>query len=89
MPDYYTGIGSRKTPKVFLDLFEQVGETLADYDFILRSGGANGADRAFEKGCNNLNGEKEIYLPWRGFNDSKSNLIVYDRRAFDIARKYH
>lgn len=89
MPNYYTGIGSRKTPEIFLDLFEQVGETLADCDFILRSGGANGADSAFEKGCNNLNGEKEIYLPWRGFNNSKSNLIVYDRRAFNIARKYH
>jgi len=32
--------------------------------YTLRSGGANGADTAFEEGCC----RKELYLPWPGFN---------------------
>lgn len=86
---YYTGIGSRNTPEKVLDLFTNIAKYLATKDFILRSGAADGADSAFEKGCDIVNGPKEIYLPWRGFNNSKSQLIVEDVDAFEIARKYH
>ena len=55
----------------------------------MRSGGAEGSDKAFENGCDKVNGEKEIYLPWRGFNGSDSNLIVSNPKAFEIAEKYH
>ena len=50
----------------------------------MRSGGAKGADKAFEIGCDNYNGQKEIYLPWKGFEGSDSNLIVKDSKAFEI-----
>lgn len=81
----YAGIGSRETPKEFLDLFTRVAKYLSTKNCVLRSGGAKGSDKAFELGAT----KKEIYLPWRGFEDSNSNLIVKDERAFEIAEKYH
>ncbi len=86
---YYTGIGSRETPQDILQLFEIVGEFLAKKCFVLRSGGAKGADKAFEKGCNKVNGNKEIYLPWEGFENSTSTLIVNNPKAFEIAEEFH
>jgi len=64
----YAGIGSRNTPKEILNLFERMGEWLAGKGLTLRSGHAQGADLAFEKGCDNGGGKKEIFLPWNGFN---------------------
>lgn len=57
---------------------------------ILRSGAADGADTAFETGCDLVNGPKEIYLPWQGFNNSKSNIFgPYPKRAAEIAKDLH
>lgn len=86
---YYTGIGSRETPQDVLDIFKSVAKYLAKKDYILRSGGAEGSDEAFEKGCDECEGYKEIYLPWKGFEGSNSNLIVNDPKAFDIAERFH
>lgn len=59
---------------------------LAEEEWILRSGGADGADKAFEAGCNTINPmRKEIYLPWQGFNGSKSPF--YNPMTFKAARK--
>lgn len=69
----YAGIGSRETPKSILEFFEYLGELLAKKGFTLRSGAAKGADSAFEKGCDRVSGLKEIFLPWRGFEGSKSD----------------
>lgn len=44
---------------------------LAREGYTLRSGGAPGADLAFEAGAG---ARKRIYLPWRGFNGSDSPL---------------
>lgn len=82
---YYAGIGSRETPKEFLDLFTKVAKYLSKKGCVLRSGGACGSDKAFELGATN----KEIFLPWKGFEGSNSNLVVQDGKAFDIASKYH
>lgn len=89
MNKYYTGIGSRNTPKEVLDLFEKVASFLANKGYILRSGGAKGADKSFEIGCDKINGEKEIYLPWYRFENSNSLLIVSDKKAFEIAEQFH
>lgn len=86
---YYAGIGSRKTPKWCLDLFVELGKRFAEEGCILRSGHADGADKAFEKGCDLVNGEKEIYLPWRGFESSDSPFIVRNPKAFEMAKYYH
>jgi len=63
----YAGIGSRETPARIQNLMNRIAYTFEKEGFILRSGGADGADSAFENGVvNNYN--KEIYLPWNGFN---------------------
>ena len=85
----YTGIGSRSTPKETLQLFALLGRYFAQKGFILRSGGAKGADTAFENGCKEVNGRKEIYIPWKGFEDSRSSLVVESPMAFQIAKKFH
>ena len=69
---YYTGVGSRESPAVILDLMQEVAFKLASEGYILRSGGADGADLAFQKGWQRGNDElwptAEIFIPWDGFN---------------------
>lgn len=86
---YYTGIGARETPTEVLELFTKIGKFLASRNITLRSGHAKGSDQAFENGCDIINGDKEIYLPWYRFEGSNSSLIVQDGLAFDIAEKHH
>jgi hypothetical protein len=86
---YYTGIGSREIPDVYKEIVRYIATDLAMKGCVLRSGGADGSDLNFEFGCDAGNGEKEIYLPWKGFNESQSKLIVSKKEAFDIAKKYH
>jgi hypothetical protein len=86
---YYAGIGSRETPIEILKLFTQVGKFLANKSYILRSGHAEGADSAFEYGCDMVSGSKEIYIPWKRFGGSDSELVVQEGRAFEIAKEFH
>ena len=50
MKRYYTGVGSRQTPLEMLAFCTAYAEVLESYGLILRSGGASGADLAFERG---------------------------------------
>lgn len=61
----YTGIGSRLTPPAELVRIESIAALLHIGRWKLRSGGADGADRAFQKGADPY---MEIYLPWENFN---------------------
>lgn len=70
----YAGIGSRETPPKILALLQELGYQAATLGWNLRSGAAPGADTAFEIGCNDAVGKKEIFLPWAGFNGSDSLL---------------
>lgn len=85
----YAGIGSRDCPKDILNLIVKTSYWLAKKGYILRSGAADGCDKAFEYGCDKATGKKEIYLPWKGFNGSTSDLVVTNQEAFNIANKYH
>lgn len=85
----YAGIGSRETPGSVLKLFECLGSLASSYGFTLRSGHADGADKAFESGCDLVHGSKEIYLPWKGFNGSDSPLYNISDEATQLASKYH
>lgn len=82
----YTGVGSRSTPAFYLECFEEIAQELNGLGYTLRSGGADGADSAFEEGAGD---EKEIFLPWRGFNGSDS--ILYDPidEAYELASTIH
>jgi hypothetical protein len=81
----YTGIGSRETPEPILKAMTGVARYLAMNGYVLRSGGADGADLAFEQGCDDYNCLKEIYLPWENFNDSKSNRFITSLQASAVA----
>lgn len=63
----YAGIGSRKTPEEVLRLMERIAVRLAERGFALRSGGAPGADQAFERGARQGGGAVEIFIPWPGY----------------------
>jgi len=58
---YYAGVGSRETPQNILVLMADLAEQLGALGHTLRSGGAIGADRAFEKGADRGNYPKEIF----------------------------
>jgi len=55
----YAGIGSRETPQEVLDKMTEVAKYLEELGYTLRSGGAIGADKAFEKG---VTSKKEVFL---------------------------
>ena len=64
---YYTGIGSRETPQEVQETMKRCAAWLADRGLILRSGGAPGADTAFESGVDRADA-KVIFVPWDGFH---------------------
>lgn len=59
----YAGIGSRETPSHVLEVMYGLAMHYAEQGWVLRSGGAVGADDAFEAGCNEASGSKEIFIP--------------------------
>jgi len=69
---YYAGIGSRDTPDYVLKKMKRIAENLSN--MTLRSGGAKGADSAFESSANN----KEIF---RAEDATKE--------AIELSSKYH
>lgn len=85
----YTGVGSRSTPQAVLDEMCKIGRMFAAAGWTLRSGHADGADMAFERGCDSRYGDKEVYLPWFRFNGSNSRLHHIPEWAFQEANDLH
>lgn len=89
----YAGIGSRETPSSTLAVMESLGRELASRGHLLRSGAAKGADQAFEEGCDQMGGPKEIYLPWPGFNNHSNTakgICAYPTlNGMQLAREFH
>jgi hypothetical protein len=82
---FYAGIGSRQTPPDILEFMEKVAIKLDSDGYILRSGGAEGADRAFERGVSNPNKKQIFYAkhaPLWAFDEVKK-YIPTDRSGFD------
>lgn len=65
---FYAGVGSRRTPPEVLDLMRRLGGALGVFGYTLRSGGADGADTAFEEGAKAMGHPFEVYLPWYAFH---------------------
>ena len=85
----YAGIGSRETPEGVLLKMEKIAFYLAHrYDATLRSGGAIGADSAFEAGCDSANGKKEIFYAKEWQNKIKPTKEAWEE-ARRIASKIH
>lgn len=100
---YYTGVGSRDTPKDQCDVITNIAALLSSHGYILRSGGAEGADTAFEQGAlqhlvRSPKQRIDIYLPWDGFEGRKKSLnyfvpeqvpaVIWDD-AVRIAKEVH
>lgn len=83
----YAGVGSRETPPHYLKLIREIARRLALNGWILRSGGAVGADTAFEEGCDQGRGEKEIYLPWRV--KGRSGIVLNHPKALELMVRHH
>ncbi len=93
---YYTGIGSRETPKEITRLMQLIACDLADRGWTLRSGCAQGADSAFEYGAcfakGSLAPRPEFYLPWPGFERRATALVrksEASHEAMELAEKFH
>lgn len=93
----YAGIGSTVTPDDVLALMVEIGAAYGRRGWTLRSGGAPGADTAFEAGCDQVGGLKEIFLPTQGFNGRSAEVrgpgrFVHagvDQTAVELAKQYH
>lgn len=81
---FYAGIGSRDIPVNIANLMTDMATILDSVGYTLRSGGANGSDLAFEAGATN----KEIWVPWSGFNNSTSTLTP-TQFHYDIGSQFH
>ena len=81
----YAGIGSRETPEDILKDMTHIARCLEDKGFDLRSGGAIGADQAFESGAGV---QKQIFIPWDNYN-GKKQLYKIPEKAFEIAKENH
>tara|TARA_R110000868_G_scaffold139053_1_gene353771 strand:+ start:615 stop:1049 length:435 start_codon:yes stop_codon:yes gene_type:complete len=64
----------------------KIAKYMAAKGYTLRSGGAAGADSAFELGADD---RKEIYLPWERFNFNKSPLYPPTTDALGLAAQFH
>jgi hypothetical protein len=86
---FYIGIGSRETPIDIQRIMYRFAQVMAEQGMTLRSGGADGADSAFEQGCDSVQGKKQIYLPWVGFNGRSSQFTKPSNAAYDLASEIH
>lgn len=84
-PRYYAGIGSRETPESLKPTIERIVKRLNELRYTLRSGGADGADTFFEEHATN----KEIFLPWKGFNKNASALFNISGDSYKMASQFH
>ena len=90
---YYAGIGSRETPAEVLQDMTRLASILEERGYILRSGGAAGADTAFARGCKY---DTEIFIPWNNFSGLRAGGSIIDssklptfQEAQQIAAKAH
>ena len=96
MSKIYAGIGARATPPEVLEIMRALASRMEIDDWKLRSGGAKGADSAFEAGIANT-ANKSIYLPGRSFNQRSAGMPgVYDstrqpgwQEALQTVAEYH
>lgn len=85
MINAYAGIGARDVPEDIKLIMMKLGFIYASKGYVLRSGGADGSDAAFEHGAfqwadfHNVQrkGVAEIFLPWPEFNGRLGNKAEY------------
>lgn len=92
----YAGIGARDTPPEVLRLMTQLAGRMEGEGWRLRSGGARGADAAFEAGVQDPS-KRAIYLPGASFNQRSAGTGGYVdstrlpgwEQALETVAQYH
>ena len=85
----YAGIGARKTPVEVQIVMSNIATWLSNKGYTLRSGGAIGADTAFEKGANS---NKEIFYAHHATDAAMAVAMTYHSHwssCSDYAKKLH
>lgn len=87
----YAGIGARRTPVEICVSMRALAQRLACAGWMLRSGGAAGADSAFAAGAGR---RRAIYLPWPEYNghaeaEAGGVHVVGAREALEKAAAAH
>ncbi|MCY3810281.1 MAG: hypothetical protein OXH15_00600 [Gammaproteobacteria bacterium] len=100
----YAGVGARRTPPDILDAMSDIAQTLGDAGTALSTGGADGADKAFETGALRTDAPITVHTPWPGYNDYRpgrdpetdidivhpnSTATVRGHTYADLAREHH
>ena len=86
---FWTGVGSRKTPTYIMAIMKTIAAKHASLGYELRSGGAVGADTAFEAGAGR---NKRIYLAKEATDDAMAIAAAYDKaweRLSQYVKKLH
>lgn len=84
---FYTGVGSRQAPQNVLRMLQHFASVAEILGMVLRSGGADGCDSAFESGCSADN--SIIYLPWPLYNSHLSTNVTVCEKAIRTAKHLH
>lgn len=79
----YAGIGSRETPAQVQAMMTKLAARLAQLGYTLRSGGAEGADKAFEAGA----AGKEIFYAQHAASDQVAQSLVDEIHPYPSALK--
>jgi predicted Rossmann fold nucleotide-binding protein DprA/Smf involved in DNA uptake len=81
---FYAGVGSEDTPQDVLDNMTALAAELEKEGYVLRSGGAPGADTAFSNGVSNAK-NKKIYFK----EDIEHNIYGTAEQADKILEETH
>lgn len=86
----YAGIGNREINSKDHEIMKELAKELyLKHNAVLRSGNADGSDKAFQEGAVT----QEIYLPWETFNGGNIHAVPVHKDIFNtataIALKYH
>lgn len=88
----YAGVGSRQTPTAIAVLMRRLAARLAADGYTLHSGGAQGADQAFEQGALEAGGKLHVFRPGpplRHPHHIDASLLQSFPDALSLARRTH
>lgn len=80
----YVGAANKDTPSDVQAKFKLIAAELASHDYTVRTGAMHEVDEIFE----NVDGKKELHLPWRDFNNKESKLTFNSPLALYVAKLF-
>jgi len=81
----YAGTGNRDAPADILNTMKRLARELEEFGYVLRVGGMDGPEDAFEAGARN----SELHLPWQNFNNRQSKSYFNTDEIKCIAKMFH